>query len=108
MNEIVKDNPGNIFYVPHPMEYLYQNKLPAEITIIASQYPIELLLIGSGIKTIAGFNSSVLYNAAVMELCNDIRSYMFSQPDYIQGYNSEANSRLCQAFVLAGIKIINP
>ena len=64
--------------------------------------PVELLLLGAKIDAIVGFNSSVLYNAAKMKLCDDISSYMFNDEHYINAESIESNKTLAAMFGEAG------
>ena len=106
LNKILEENTGkNLHYLPHPLETLYSSLLPSDVRIIQSQYPVEMLLLGSDVITITGFNSSALYNAAKMKLCRQIISYAFRPEHYIAEQNTEANDRLIRTFREAGIEI---
>jgi len=95
------------YYVPHPMELLYLSWLPDDVKIVRTQYPIELLLLGAKISALTGFNSSVLFNAAKMGLCDIIQSYVIKQEDYICEYNKVAVDRLYSSFKEVGIEVVN-
>jgi hypothetical protein len=92
-------------YVPHPMEIKYKEWLPQNLLILKTQYPIELLLIGANIRALVGFHSSVLFNAAKMNICDAIVSYVINPQDYINSYNPPAMERLYDSFQKVGIKI---
>jgi len=108
----VRDFP--VYYFPHPMETRYKEFLPENVKIINSLIPTELLLIGADIKGIIGFNSTVLYNAAVLNLCSNITSYWANPSDYLQtmytevkkGLNTEITNNLIRTFEKKNIKII--
>jgi len=108
LEKIFTDYAGKKFYYfPHPMETIYTSLIPSGINIIRSQYPVELLLLGAKIDAIVGFNSSVLYNAAKMKLCDDISSYMFNDEHYINAESIESNKTLAAMFGEARINIRN-
>ena len=95
-----------ICYFPHPFETRYREFLPENITIINSVMPTELLLIGAGLKSIVGFNSTVLFNAGAAKFCSNITSYWINPSDYLQTVNMEVANNLIKAFEKVNIKIV--
>lgn len=95
-----------IYYFPHPIETRYNEFLPDGIEIVKTPLPAELLLLGSNIKSIIGFDSTVLYNAAALNICHDITSYWINSSDYLRTPNMEARNNLKKTFEEINIKII--
>jgi hypothetical protein len=96
----------HIYYFPHPMETRYTELLPEHVKIVNSLMPTELLLMGTDIKGIVGFNSTVLYNAAVLNICSNITSYWINPSDYLQIADMEVVNNLIRAFEKRSIKTV--
>lgn len=101
---LYKDRP--VYYMPHPLETLYPKFIQKDTEIIKTPYPVELLLLGSNLSTLVGFNSSVLFNAAWMNICDEILSYQIPE-DQLLHNDVKANALVYKAFSNAGIKFIN-
>lgn len=95
-----------IYYVPHPIESLYPKYIPREIEFITTTLPIEILLLGSNVSTLIGFNSSVLFNSAKMNICRDIQCYKIHYDEYLCNVNIEDLDYLYRTFVEAKITLI--
>lgn len=102
-----QENSQNIYYFPHPMENYHMDLIPDQIKVINNLMPTELLLMTANIKSLVGFNSTVLYNAAILKLCSDIKSFWINPADYIQQPNLNAMRRMLEKFQKANIEIIN-
>jgi len=99
-----------IYYFPHPAETRHVDLLPKNVEIVTHSIPVELLLIGACIKSIIGFSSTALYNAAILNIC-PITSYWIDTSDYLEvtnigNINVEAIHTLRRTFEKVNIKII--
>ena len=96
----------SMYYFPHPMETRYLDFLPKNVKIVNSLMPTELLLMRTNLKGIIGFNSTVLYNSAAINICSNIKSFWINPSDYLQTMDMLVVNNLIKAFKKINIRII--
>lgn len=96
-----------IYYAPHPIETDCYQWMPDQVTLLKTKYPLELLIISNTVKTLIGFNSTVLFNCAVMGICQEIYSVSLDKTDYLTLPDPDTINRLYHQLREFGVIIVN-
>ena len=97
-----------VYYAPHPIETEYAKWLPAQIAIVKSQYPIELLIMVNHVDTLIGFSSTALLNCASMGICDNIISISVENNSDTLSSETAKENQLQKEMTNLGINIVPP
>lgn len=104
---VEKYKPFPVYYAPHPIETEYTKWLPDQVTVVKSQYPIELLIMVNQVDALIGFNSTALLNCASMGICDNIISISVENNSNTLSSETAKENQLQKEMTNLGINIVS-